>query len=124
MALPLRVYLAAECESLIETTVEDFLWNCFEAMDRPDARFDLDLQKMPEVYTDEFYQVKVYPKKYFYGATNSLDGVYEVDGKYYTIDCVDDIIQHDSLKDAIDCIAEDHWLHCSRYGVEYQPILE
>lgn len=72
---PFRLYKAATCKSLIDFQSEkDFVHACFEAMDCPEYRIQ-DYEK-GQPYKDEYYGVEVTPTKYFYGATNSEDGVF------------------------------------------------
>jgi len=72
---PFRLYHAATCESIIDfKSEEDFVRACYEAMDRPDCR--IDDYKEGEPYEDIEYGVKVIPTKHFYGATNTMDGIF------------------------------------------------
>jgi hypothetical protein len=92
-------------------------------MDRPDVRMGLDLKKMPESYVDDYYQVKVYPKKHFYGATNTLDGIYVVDSKHYIVDD-ESVCECCSWENAVDVLwkmAYRHYTEGTR--VEYKPMI-
>lgn len=78
--MPFRLYLAATCEGE-SRSISEFISDCYEAMDRPDARFEWVPSK--GAYLDTTYNVLVTPTKHFYGATNSYDGIYEINNLYY-----------------------------------------
>lgn len=102
--MPFRLYKAAECEGDFDD-VPEFIMACWEVMDMPSCKNVDDIHKP---YTLKHYdgtEVKVTPTKYFYGATNSCDGVYVVNNKYYIIKW-SDVVWCPSFEDAFNEIAQ------------------
>ena len=79
MDMPFRLYKAAECESDHENPVK-MVEDLFDALDMP--RVD-DKSKPFKVFYNK--EINVVPTKHYYGATNEVDGVYEIDGVYYVV---------------------------------------
>lgn len=115
--MPLRLYKAAECITADTDDTEAFLDNCWEVLDMPSIKVETIYPK----YTLD--GVTVTPTKYFYGATNDCDGVYEVNDSFY-VRKYGEWIKFPTIKEALDCIARTGIN--SRYlkGIDYEVITE
>lgn len=96
LLMTFRVYRAAWCISVDKNvSVSEFLWNIYEALDMPNCK-DIEDYHKPYILDG----VKVFPTSYLYGATNPNDGIYEIDGRYYTIGNGDEITTHPNWESA------------------------
>lgn len=93
--MPFRLYKAAECSGN-DAHVLAFLHRCWEVMDRPDCKGVDDIHSPYELDG-----VSVIPTKHFYGATNSRDGVYEVDNAFYVINYDCEWRRFETFRDAL-----------------------
>lgn len=116
--LAFQLYPAAICETVDhERSISEFIADCWEAMDMPQYRTDYNPGDVS--YIDPVYHVKVIPTQHFYGATNSLDGVYVIDDVYYTIDS-GEVVSYISLVEAINAIAWRWGADNYTKGINYQ----
>lgn len=110
---PFQLYRAAVCKDLSdERYVPAFIRRCYEAMDMPGYRIGNYTHGEP--YEDSDYKVRVTPTKHFYEATNSYDGVFVIDNKYYVIG-MEGIRSFQTWEAAVDFVFHkterpEHWL--------------
>lgn len=98
--MPFRLYHAATCEG-IGNSISQFILDCWEVMDMPSCK-GIDNIHQPYMLDG----INVIPTKHFYGATNSCDGVYVINNKYYIIDYSCDVKEYSSFEEAFNIIAE------------------
>lgn len=118
---PFRVYKAAACTTDTEyASIEDFLNEIYEILDMPEYKGIEDRHK-PFTIDD----IHVEPTKHLYGATNSIDGIYEMNGKFYVqyFDTDYELVyaQFTVWKEAIDYLYK-HYPHRGSYyegGIDY-----
>ena len=81
--MPFRLYKAAECTNISHANrdVAEFIWASYEAMDCPYAN-NRNKHLRKYIFRNG---VRIMRTKHFYGATNELDGIFEVDKKFYVI---------------------------------------
>lgn len=115
--MPLRLYKAAECIANITESIEVFLDNCWEVLDMPSIKVET---IYPKYTLDE---VTVTPTKYFYGATNDCDGVYEVNDSFY-VRKYGEWIKFPTIREALDCIARARINSGYLKGIDYEIITE
>lgn len=81
--MPFRLYKAAICEGNYTNAVY-MVKDLFEALDMPQYKGVKNCMKPFKLkYSEKL--IKVHPTKNYYGATNSMDGVYVIDEKYYIV---------------------------------------
>ena len=98
MLTEFRLHKAARCESINpNVSVSEFLLNVYEVLDMPNL-------KGIEDYHNSYALdgINVFPTSKLYGATNPNDGVYEIDGRYYTIGHGEEITTHPNWQFAFD----------------------
>lgn len=93
--LPFRLYKSARCVLNADVTEEYLVGACFDALDLP--HWDRQ-DNSTEPYED--LGVRIYPTSHMYGCTNENDGIYSVNGHYYTINHSGDVARHDTWSDA------------------------
>ena len=112
MLTEFRLHKAARCVSVNPyVSVCEFIWNIYEALDMPSCK---GIEDYHSPYTLE--GVKVFPTSNLYGATNPNDGVYEIDGRFYTIGHDDAICTHPSWESAFNevCREKGNYYLCGK----------